>query len=81
MYNVKSSAWDSDDRKKLQEWIGENHYRAAFLLHTVPLKPLTLERIKNGCHDPKGLLRQRLRDVISQHPGGSLPHDMGLLSA
>lgn len=72
--------WDGQDRKRLAAWIGGNQYRSAFLIHTVPIKPNTLERILRGYHDPGSLLSARLRDLIERYPSGSaLPHPAGLI--
>lgn len=74
-------AWGSDDRAKLKEWIGSNFYRAAFLVHSVPLKQNTLERIVRGYHDPGTLLAARIRDILERYPRGTaLPHQTGLLA-
>lgn len=75
------SPWSGEDRKKLSLWIGGNQYRSAFLIHTTPIAPNTLERILKGYHDPGSLLAARLRDIIERYPQGStLPHPMGLVS-
>lgn len=80
MLNVEP--WSSQDRKRLQDWIDSNQYRAAFLCHVVPLKPNTLDRILRGYHDPSGLLRQRIRDVLDRYAKGQpLPHPQNLISA
>ena len=78
----KMAPWSGDDRRKLAAWIGGNQYRSAFLIHTVPIKPNTLERILKGYHDPGGLLSARLRDMIERYPHGhALPHPAGLVSS
>lgn len=74
-------AWGSEDRARLKDWLGENSYRAAFLIHAVPLKQNTLERIVRGYHDPGTLLAARIRDIVERYPRGTaLPHQAGLLA-
>lgn len=75
------SRWSGDDRKRLEAWIAGNHYRAAYLIHTVPIKPNTLERILKGYHDPGALMTARLRDILERFPRGErLPHPESLVS-
>lgn len=75
------SQWGSEDRARLKDWLGENSYRAAFLIHAVPLKQNTLERIVRGYHDPGTLLAARIRDIVERYPrGAALPHQAGLLA-
>lgn len=79
---MNQTPWGTKEIESIQKFVDGNAYRFAFLVHEVPVKPTTLQKIIGGYHEPKGPLKFRLLDLVNRYPKKTkLPHNDFLIMA